>query len=227
MEIVLLERIEKLGQMGDVVNVKNGYARNFLLPQGKAMRATGENLKKFEDQRAELEARNLERRNEAEAVANKMEGTSIVLVKQAGETGQLYGSVSARDIVEGLDAEGFKLERRQVVLDRPIKDLGIHTVSISLHPEVSVDISANVARSEAEAERQALTGEAAVGEEEQALADVFEDPDHQVEELAEDADTEAEADPAAARETAGDDGNVAEEGADEDEEEGSEETPQA
>lgn len=203
MEIVLLERIEKLGQMGDVVNVKNGFARNFLLPQGKALRATEDNLKRFEDQRADLEARNLERRSEAEAVAGKMSGASIVLVRQAGETGQLYGSVSARDVAEGMDEEGYKLERRQIVLDRPIKELGIHTVRISLHPEVSLDVSVNVARSEAEAEQQALTGRAAIGEVEEALEDVFDDPDHEVETA--DGD-EAEDDEAGASATSQDDG---------------------
>lgn len=193
MEIVLLERIERLGQMGDVVNVKNGFARNFLLPQGKALRATEQNLKRFETQRADLEARNLERRTEAEAVAGKMSGAGVVLVRQAGETGQLYGSVSARDIAEGLDAEGYKLERRQIVLDRPIKELGIHTVRISLHPEVSLDVSVNVARSEAEAQQQALTGRAAVGEVEEALEDVFDDPDHEMEPSEEEATEDSEA----------------------------------
>jgi large subunit ribosomal protein L9 len=155
MEVVLLERIEKLGQMGDVVKVKPGFARNFLLPQKKALRATKENMARFERQRAELEARNLERRKEAEQVAAKMEGAAIVLVRQAGDTGQLYGSVSARDIMEGLEANGMKVERQQVVLDRPIKTLGIHKVRIALHPEVSVTVDVNVARSEAEAEAQA------------------------------------------------------------------------
>lgn len=155
MDIVLLERVEKLGQMGDVVAVKNGYARNFLLPQGKALRATKSNMELFEARRAELEARNLERRAEAEQVSGKMDGASIVLVRQAGETGQLYGSVAARDVVDGLSEAGFKLERRQVVLDRPIKTLGIHEIKVSLHPEVSITVSVNVARSEAEAELQA------------------------------------------------------------------------
>lgn len=155
MEVILLERIEKLGQMGDVVRVKPGYARNYLLPQKKALRATKDNMARFEHQRAELEARNLERRKEAEQVAAKMEGAAIVLVRQAGDTGQLYGSVTARDIVEGLAANDMKVERRQVVLDRPIKTLGIHKVRIALHPEVSVTIDVNVARSEAEAEAQA------------------------------------------------------------------------
>ena len=155
MEVILLERVEKLGQMGDTVRVKPGFARNYLLPQKKALRATKDNMARFEHQRADLEARNLERRKEAEQVAAKMEGVSIVLVRQAGDTGQLYGSVSARDVTEGLEAAGTHIERRQVVLDRPIKTLGIHKVRIALHPEVSVSIDVNVARSEAEAEAQA------------------------------------------------------------------------
>ena len=141
--------------MGDIVSVKNGYARNFLLPQGKALRATDNNMKLFEERRAELEARNLERRQEAQSVAEKMEGTTIVLVRQAGETGQLYGSVNARDVMQGLDEAGYKIERRQVALDRPIKTLGIHEIRVMLHPEVGIMVSVNVARSEAEAELQA------------------------------------------------------------------------
>jgi large subunit ribosomal protein L9 len=155
MEVILLERIEKLGQMGDTVRVKPGFARNYLLPQKKALRATKDNMARFEHQRADLEARNLERRKEAEQVAVKMEGVSVVLVRQAGDTGQLYGSVSARDVMEGLEAANMKIERRQVVLDRPIKTLGVHKVRIALHPEVSVSVDVNVARSEAEAEAQA------------------------------------------------------------------------
>jgi large subunit ribosomal protein L9 len=155
MEVILLERIEKLGQMGDTVRVKPGFARNYLLPQKKALRATKDNMARFEHQRADLEARNLERRKEAEQVAVKMEGVSVVLVRQAGDTGQLYGSVSARDVMEGLEAANIKIARRQVVLDRPIKTLGVHKVRIALHPEVSVSVDVNVARSEAEAEAQA------------------------------------------------------------------------
>jgi len=154
MEIILLERIEHLGQMGDVVRVKNGYARNYLLPKGKALRATKNNLERFEHQRVELEARNLEHRQEAEAVARKMDGTKVVLVRQASDMGQLYGSVSARDIADMLAEAGFQVARVQVVLDRPIKTLGIHAVRISLHPEVAVTVDCNVARSEAEAEQQ-------------------------------------------------------------------------
>ncbi|MDP7547039.1 MAG: 50S ribosomal protein L9 [Alphaproteobacteria bacterium] len=155
MDVVLLERIESLGQMGEVVSVKNGFARNYLLPQGKAQRATAENLAQFEARRTEYEARNLEQRREAEGVAKSMPDTTIVVIRQAGETGQLYGSVAARDVVEGLDAIGFKIERSQVALPRPIKTLGLHPVRVSLHPEVHIEVIANVARSEAEAGRQA------------------------------------------------------------------------
>lgn len=155
MDVVLLERIESLGQMGDVVSVKNGFARNYLLPQGKAQRATPENLALFEERRVELEARNLEQRGEAEAVAKSMPDTAFVVIRQAGESGQLYGSVAARDVVEGLAGIGFKIERSQVVLERPIKALGLHSVRVSLHPEVYIEVTANVARSEEEAARQA------------------------------------------------------------------------
>jgi large subunit ribosomal protein L9 len=155
MQVILLERIEKLGQMGDVVRVKPGYARNYLLPQGKAMRATEENAAVFEQRRAQLEAANLERRTEAGGVAEKLQGLSVVLVRQAGETGILYGSVNARDIAEAVTAAGFTIDRRQVSMDRPIKELGIHDQRIQLHPEVSVTIQINVAKSEAEAEMQA------------------------------------------------------------------------
>jgi large subunit ribosomal protein L9 len=155
MEIILLERVEKLGQMGDVVNVKNGYARNFLLPRKKALRATKSNIGYFETQRQDLEARNLENKAEAEAVAGKMKGAKVVLIRQAGETGQLYGSVSARDIAAALSEDGFKVERSQVVLDRPIKILGLHEIRVVLHPEVLEMIEANVARSPEEAELQA------------------------------------------------------------------------
>ena len=154
MEVILLERVAKLGQMGDVVRVKNGYARNFLLPQRKALRANAESHKRFERERTQLEARNLEARTEAQAVAGKLEGQSFVVIRQAGETGQLYGSVSTRDIAETASAGGFSIERRQVRLDRAIKSIGLHQVQISLHPEVEVPITINVARSADEAERQ-------------------------------------------------------------------------
>ncbi len=155
MDVILLERIERLGQMGDVVTVKNGYARNFLLPKKKALRANKANKVLFENQRADLETRNLERRSEAEQVAIKAEGLSIVLVRQAGESGQLYGSVSARDIAAGLNEASTLVERSQVALDRPIKLLGLHEVRISLHPEVSISVQVNVARTVEEAELQA------------------------------------------------------------------------
>ncbi|SHM77271.1 50S ribosomal protein L9 [Roseibium suaedae] len=155
MQVILLERIAKLGQMGDTVRVRDGFARNFLLPQGKALRANKANLAKFEAERAQLEARNLERRQDAEAVAAKMEGQSLTMIRSAGETGQLYGSVATRDIADGLTAAGFSVVRSQVELRSPIKTIGLHSVAISLHPEVEVTVTVNVARSEDEAVRQA------------------------------------------------------------------------
>ena len=158
MDVILLERIEKLGQMGDTVKVKPGYARNFLLPQKKALRATKENQARFETQRAQLEAQNLQRREEAQAVAAKMEGLAILVVRQAGEGGVLYGSVSGRDIAEAVKEAGFTVERSQVWLDAPIKNLGSHPVRVALHPEVAVTVTVNVARSQEEAERAAAAG---------------------------------------------------------------------
>lgn len=155
MQVILLERIGRLGQMGDVVNVKDGYARNFLLPQGKALRATEANKKRFESERAQLEARNLELKSEAESVSTKLAGQSFIVIRQAGDTGQLYGSVSTRDIADAVSGGGFSIERRQVMLDRPIKSLGLHEVRIQLHAEVEPHITVNVARSEDEAARQA------------------------------------------------------------------------
>ncbi|WP_295814230.1 50S ribosomal protein L9 [uncultured Nitratireductor sp.] len=155
MDVILLERIAKLGQMGDEVKVKDGYARNFLLPKGKALRANKANMQRFENERAQLEARNLERRQEAEAVAAKLDGESMIMIRSAGETGQLYGSVSTRDIAEGLTAAGFTVSRGQVELRPPIKTIGLHSVLIQLHPEVEVSVTVNVARSEDEAVRQA------------------------------------------------------------------------
>lgn len=183
MDVILLERIPRLGQMGDVVKVRDGYARNFLLPQGKALRANDANKARFESQRVELEARNLERKNEAEAVHNKLDGTAYVIIRSAGETGQLYGSVSSRDIAAALDENGFKVGRAQVDLNMPIKVIGMHEVTIALHPEVESRITVNVARSEDEALRQArgedLTSRAAFEEpeEEVDLAEVFEHPE--------------------------------------------------
>lgn len=155
MQVILLQRIGRLGQMGDVVNVKDGFARNFLLPQKKALRATKENLATFETQRSQLEATNLEHKKEAEGVATKLEGKVFTAIRSAGDTGQLYGSVSTRDISDAITAGGFTVDRRQVVLDRPIKTLGLHEITVALHPEVVVKVSLNVARSEEEAEKQA------------------------------------------------------------------------
>jgi large subunit ribosomal protein L9 len=158
MEVILLERIEKLGQMGDVVSVKPGYARNFLLPQKKALRATDANRAHFEEQRTQLEAENLKRRQEAEAVAKRIEELDIVLIRQAGDSGQLYGSVSARDIADAISEGGVTVGRGQVLLDRAIKELGLHPVRVALHPEVSVELSVNVARTEDEAATQRERG---------------------------------------------------------------------
>jgi large subunit ribosomal protein L9 len=154
-ELILLERVEKLGQMGQIVKVKPGFARNYLLSQKKALRATKENLALFESRRVQLEAANLERRTEAAEIAGKLEGLQVVIVRQAGESGQLYGSVSARDIADAVTAAGFTIERQQVVLDRPIKTTGLHSLRIVLHPEVSSSITANVAQSAEEAEMRA------------------------------------------------------------------------
>jgi large subunit ribosomal protein L9 len=154
-DLILLERVEKLGQMGQVVKVKPGYARNYLLPQKKAMRATKENLAYFETQKAQLEANNLQRKSEAGEVGEKLEGLSVVLIRQAGEGGQLYGSVAARDIAEAVTAAGFTVDKRQIVLERPIKTLGLHPVRVMLHPEIGVTVTANVAQSEDGARMQA------------------------------------------------------------------------
>jgi large subunit ribosomal protein L9 len=155
MEVILLERVAKLGQMGETVNVKPGYARNYLLARGKALRATDANKGVFEKQKAQLEARNLEARGEAQKVGEKLDGQSFVLLRQAGESGVLYGSVATRDIAEALTAAGFSVGRQQISLLTPIKALGLHTVPVTLHPEVEVKVTVNVARSAEEAERQA------------------------------------------------------------------------
>lgn len=160
MQIILLERIENLGQMGEVVRVKPGYARNYLLPQNKAVRATEENRKRFEEQRTQLEANNLERRTEAQAIAAKLDGLSVVLIRQAGEGGQLYGSVTARDIADAITAAGFTLDRQQIRLNQPIKSLGLHKVKVGLHPEVVVVVVVNVARTQEQADVQTRTGAA-------------------------------------------------------------------
>ncbi len=180
MEVILLERIAKLGQMGDVVRVKDGFARNFLLPQGKALRATKDNRVKFESMKTQLEARNLELKGEAEKVGAKLDRQSFVVIRQASETGQLYGSVSPRDIVGILTTGGITVSRGQIALNTPIKSIGLHRVPVALHPEIEVSITINVARSADEAERIArgedviapreerlviATGEAAAAEE--------------------------------------------------------------
>ncbi len=172
-ELILLQRVDKLGQMGEVVRVKPGYARNFLLPQKKALRANKANLATFEGQRAQLEAQNLKRREEAERLSERMAGLSVVIIRQAGESGSLYGSVSARDISDACTAAGLTTNRNQVVLDQPIKSLGLVSVKLVLHPEVSLPITVNVARSPEEAEKQArgeqvgMAGEEDVEPEEQ------------------------------------------------------------
>ena len=212
MDVILLERIAKLGQMGDIVKVKDGFARNYLLPQGTALRATDANKAQFESQRVELEARNLERKTEAEGVKEKLDGNSYVIIRSAGQTGQLYGSVTSRDVAVTLDEAGFKVARNQVNLNVPIKVIGLHSVQIILHPEVDASVTVNVARSEDEAERQAagedLTGRDAQFELEQFdededgidLDEVFE-RDEDVAELAGDGE-EAAAEEAAEEPTA-------------------------
>jgi len=155
MEVILLERVEKLGGIGDVVNVKNGFARNYLLPNKKALRANESNRKLFEANRARIEEENANRRAEAEKAAGGVDGKTVQLIRQASNTGQLYGSVSARDIVEALEAQGAKVTKSQIVLDRPIKAIGMHEVKVALHPEVSVTVKVNVARSPEEADLQA------------------------------------------------------------------------
>ena len=154
MQVILLERIDRLGKIGDEVRVKNGFARNFLIPQGKALIANDKNRKRFEAEREAIEARNAAARDAAKTEAEKLEGATFVLIRQAGETGQLYGSVSARDIAEAADAAGYKVDRAAVRLDKPIKAIGISEVSVRLHAEVSVKVQVNVARSTEEAERQ-------------------------------------------------------------------------
>lgn len=197
MDVILLERIESLGQMGDVVKVKAGFARNYLLPQKKAMRATEENRGRFERQRAQLEVQNLKLRQEAEAVAAKMQGLSVVVIRQASESDQLYGSVTSRDIAAAITAAGYTADKGQLLLDRPIKTVGLHPVRVKLHPEVSLTATVNVARSPEEAVAQAR-GERvtpAAEQEEQPVAEVFE-----AEPAAEPAPAEAEPAPAPAEE---------------------------
>lgn len=196
MDVILLERVERLGQIGDVVSVKAGYARNFLLPKKKAMRATKDNLAYFESEKAQIEAVNLERRKEAEQVAGKLEGFSVVVIRQAGDSAQLYGSVNARDVAQAVSEAGVTIDRRQINLENVIKSLGLHPVKVRLHPEVTVPITVNVARSLDEAEQQATSGrivteadrEAAEQAAEAAIDDVIAD-----EVAAEEEATEAQA----------------------------------
>ncbi|MCK4861985.1 MAG: 50S ribosomal protein L9 [Rhodobacteraceae bacterium] len=181
MEVVLLERVAKLGQMGDVVSVKNGFARNFLMPQGKALRATKANLASFEAQRVQLEANNLETKGEAEAMAAKIDGQVFIVIRSASDAGSLYGSVTGRDASEAATADGFTIDKKQIHLAKPIKDLGLHDMTVVLHPEVSATITVNVARSTEEAELQASgdsiadLAAAAEAEAEFEIAELFDD----------------------------------------------------
>jgi large subunit ribosomal protein L9 len=177
MQVILLERIARLGQLGEEVRVRDGYARNFLLPRGKALRATADNRAKFEGLRTQLETRNVETKSEAQTLAEKLDGQSVVLIRQAGETGQLYGSVTGRDIAEALTAAGFTVSRQQIVLNTPIKMIGQHEIPVSLHPEIEVKITANVARSAAEADRQAKGEDLTVRVEDAAFETFKEDDD--------------------------------------------------
>ena len=205
MQIILLERVEKLGQMGDVVTVKGGYGRNFLLPQGKAIRASENNLKAFETRKIELEAQNLASKKEAEAVAEKMDGVEINLIRQASESGQLYGSVNARDIADALCQAGFKVSRNQIIMDRSIKSIGIFDYKVRLHPELSVLVAVNVAQSDEEAKAQsqrkargedvvitAATRDAQIqAEQQKAQAEAFAKAAKEREELVESQDTDS------------------------------------
>ena len=173
MQIILLERVEKLGQMGDLVNVKPGFARNYLLPQGKALRANKANLERFESEKTQREADNLGRKSEAETEASKMSGLAVSMVRAASEMGQLFGSVTSRDIAEAVTEAGFTIQRGQVVMDKSIKILGLHDIRVNLHPEVSVKVVVNVARSADEAETQLKTGFAVTG----GVQDIEDEPD--------------------------------------------------
>ena len=202
MEVILLERIEKLGGMGDIVGVKDGYARNFLLPRKKALRATPENMQRFEREREALEQLNSDRRDAASSAATRLEGESIILIRQASDTLQLYGSVSARDVAEAMAERGAEVRRQQVRLDRPIKSLGVHDVRIALHPEVTVTVKVNVARSPEEAEIQARGGT------------ILDEPEDEADE---EAAAEGTADDAAQESPEADDGSGAAAAAEEDE----------
>ena len=203
MQVILLERVAKLGQMGDVVDVKPGYARNYLLLQGKALTASDENVKQFEAQKAQLEARNLETRKEAEDLGNRLDGQQFIVIRQASDGGSLYGSVTTRDAADAATEAGFTIDRKQIVIERPIKELGLHSLGVTLHPEVVVSLSLNVARSPEEAELQASgksIQELAAEEEAAAefeIAELFDDIGSAAsddEDLAEAAGVEADAD---------------------------------
>jgi large subunit ribosomal protein L9 len=201
MEVILLERVAKLGQMGETVRVKDGFARNFLLPKGKALRATKANKERFEGMRQDLEAKNLENRGEAQTIADKLNGKSFVAIRQASEGGQLYGSVSARDVAELITAGGFSITRSQVELHAPIKTIGQHKVAIALHPEVEVNVTLNVARNDEEAERVARGEDVTIRREDAevareaaaAAAEAFFDPEAQRETEGEEPAEDAEA----------------------------------
>ena len=230
MDVILLERIEKLGSIGDVVKVKNGYARNFLLPRGKALRANESNRKVFEANREKIEAQNAERRGAAEADASKVEGAKVQLIRQASNAGHLYGSVSARDLAEALEAQGHKIAKHQIVLDRPIKSIGVQEVKIALHPEVSVTISVNVARSPEEAELQAAGKDVMAEMFEKDVAGFIEERDETLEpgEIAPEPEAEAEAE-APAEQAAGEEASAEEQAAEtpQPEETAAEEAPEA
>ncbi|MBK1668238.1 50S ribosomal protein L9 [Rhodovibrio sodomensis] len=201
MQVILLERVENLGFMGDEVAVKPGYARNFLLPQKKALRATQSNRAYFQSKRAELEARNAERRKEAEEAAKRIDGMVVSMIRQAGETGQLYGSVTARDIADQLAEQGARVERGQIQLGRQIKTIGLHPVDVRLHPEVSIEITVNVARSRGEADTQLEQGRTVSVEEQQEIADrAVDEVISEVEEMETD-ETDADDETAPAEET--------------------------
>ena len=192
MDVILLERVAKLGQMGDVVTVKQGFARNFLLPQGKALRATDGNKTRFESQKAQLEAQNLETKKEADAVAAKLDGQQFIVIRSASDAGALYGSVTTRDAAAVATEAGFTLVKKQVALDAPIKELGVHEMTVNLHPEVSCTIQVNVARSQEEAELQAsgksIQELAAEAEAEFEISELFDDMGTAAEEFGDDAD---------------------------------------
>ena len=211
MEVILLERVEKLGQIGDVVTVKNGFARNYLLPNKKALRANEANKKVFEANRSKIEADNASKRSDAEAASKGVDGKTVQLIRQASNTGQLYGSVSARDIVEALETEGAKVSKSQIVLKAPIKAIGMHDVKVALHPEVSVTVKVNVARSPEEAELQAqgIDVMASMFERDEAGFTEEFDPNAEPGVVPAEATTEAEAEAAAPGEAASDEGEEA------------------